>query len=135
MREGGGKGLVQTPQKGRFKGAEHWRQNKYFKLKKKDFLALNFKLLAQMTGDLITDSHVLKVINSAMESHSDYSLREPRTSCTAVSNWVTSASCNTVSISWFTEPNVTLTVWDIGSANKQTKNAHFYILFRNISLA
>ena len=78
---------------------------------KKKILALNFKLLAQMTGDSITENHVLKVITSAMESHSDYSLREPRTSYTAISNWVARASCNIVSISWFTEPNM----WRSGS--------------------
>jgi len=74
-------------------------------LNEKKFLALNFKLLVQMTGDSITDSNVLKVITSAMESHSDYSLRDPRTSCTAVSNWVTRAFCNTVPISWLSEAN------------------------------
>jgi hypothetical protein len=41
-----------------------------------------------------------------MDSHSDYSLRASRTGYTAIYNWATRASCNTVSISWFTEPNM-----------------------------
>jgi hypothetical protein len=45
-----------------------------------------------MTGDTIPDIHVLKVITSAMESHSDYSLRAPRTNYTAISNWATRPS-------------------------------------------